>query len=72
MVSENKIQEEIDKATVAVRMVNEVDLYSLLLRIKYSQNRDKVLDEELKLCKFKLENVWGMDKEILSDLERMY
>ena len=55
MVSEDRMQKEIDRATTAVGMVNEVDLYSLLLRIKHAQNRDEVLDRELKLCRFKLE-----------------
>nr|WP_302592353.1 hypothetical protein [uncultured Marvinbryantia sp.] len=69
MVSEDRMQEEIDKATTAVGMVNAVDLYALLLRIKHAQNRDEVLDRELKLCRFKLENVWRVDKKTLEDLE---
>ena len=71
MVPDDRMQEEIDRATTAVGMVNEVDLYSLLLRIKHAQNRDKVLDRELKLCRFKLEKVWRVDKKSLEDLEKM-
>ncbi|MEI3266282.1 MAG: hypothetical protein V8R85_03760 [Frisingicoccus sp.] len=70
MVPDDRMQEEIDRATTAVGMVNEVDLYSLLLRIKHAQNRDEVLDRELKLCRFKLENVWRVDKKSLEDLEK--
>lgn len=70
MVSEDRMQEEIDRATTAVEIVKEVDLYSLLLRIKYAQNRDEVLDREIKLCRFKLENIWRMDKKLLEDLEK--
>lgn len=71
MVPDDRMQEEIDRATTAVGMVNEVDLYSLLFRIKHAQNRDEVLDRELKLCRFKLENVWRVDKKSLEDLEKM-
>lgn len=49
MVPDDRMQEEIDRATTAVGMVNEGDLYSLLLRIKHTQKRDEVLDRELKL-----------------------
>lgn len=71
MVPDDRMQEEIDRATTAVRTVNEVELYSLLLRIKHVQNRDEVLDRELKLCRFKLENVWRVDKKSLEDLEKL-
>ena len=71
MVSEDRMQKEIDRATTAVGMVNEVDLYWLLLRIIHALNRDEVLDRELKLCRFKLENVWRVDKKSLEDLVKM-
>lgn len=71
MVSEDKMQEAIDKATTAVGMVNEVNLYSVLLRIKHAQNREEVIDRELKLSRFKLEKVWQVDKKTLEDLEQI-
>ena len=65
------MQEAIDKATTAVGMVNEVNLYSVLLRIKHAQNREEVIDRELKLSRFKLEKVWQVDKKTLEDLEQI-
>ena len=64
MVSKDKMQEEIDKATVALGMQKELDLYSILLRIKYAKDR-----EEVKVCRAKLEHAWQIDKKILDDLE---
>lgn len=69
MVSEDKMQEEIDKATEVLEMQKEIDIYSTLLRIKYARDKEEVLNTELKVCKFKLENVWQMDKKVLQDLE---
>lgn len=47
MVSEDKMQEEIDKATAALGMQKELDLYSTLLRIKYAKDREEVMNREL-------------------------
>ena len=69
MVSEDKMQEEIDKATVALGMQQELDLYSILLRIKYAKDREEVIDREVKVCRAKLEHAWQIDKKILDDLE---
>ena len=44
MVSEDKMQEEIDKATAALGMQKELDLYSTLLRIKYAKDREEVMN----------------------------
>lgn len=63
MVSEDKMQEEIDKATVSLGMQKELDLYSILLRIKYAKDR------EVKVCRAKLEHAWQIDKKILDDLQ---
>ena len=63
MVSEDKMQEEIDKATAALGMQKELDLYSTLLRIK------KAKDREVKVCRAKLEHAWQIDKKILDDLQ---
>ena len=69
MVSEDKMQEEIDKATAALGMQKELDLYSILLRIKYAKDREEVINPEVKVCRAKLEHAWQIDKKILDDLE---
>lgn len=69
MVLEDKMQEEIDKATVALGMQKELDLYSILLRIKYAKDREEVIDREVKVCRAKLEHAWQIDKKILDDLQ---
>lgn len=64
------MQEEIDKATAALGMQKELDLYSILLRIKYAKDREEVIDREVKVCRAKLEHVWKIDKKkILQVLE---
>ncbi len=69
MVSEDKMQEEIDKATVSLGMQKELDLYSILLRIKYAKDREELIDREVKVCRAKLEHAWQIDKKILDDLQ---
>ena len=69
MVSEDKMQEEIDKATVSLGMHKELDLYSILLRIKYAKDREDLIDREVKVCRAKLEHAWQIDKKILDDLQ---
>ena len=69
MVSEDKMQEEIDKATAALGMQKELELYSILLRIKYAKDREEVIDREVKVCRAKLEHAWQIDKKILDDLQ---
>lgn len=69
MVSEDKMQEEIDKATAALGMQKELDLYSILLRIKYAKDREELIDREVKVCRAKLEHAWQIDKKILDDLQ---
>ena len=69
MVSEDKMLEEIDKATAALGMQKELDLYSILLRIKYAKDREEVIDREVKVCRAKLEHAWQIDKKILDDLQ---
>lgn len=71
MVSIDKMQEEVDKATETLAKLNEIDVYALLLRIKYAENRDEVLDRELEICKLKLENIWRIDIKIMKDMEEM-
>lgn len=69
MVSEDKMQEEIDKATAALGMQKELELYSILLRMKYAKDREEVIDREVKVCRAKLEHAWQIDKKILDDLQ---
>lgn len=69
MVSEDKMQEEIDKATAALGMQKALDLYLILLRIKYAKDREEVIDREVKVCRAKLEHAWQIDKKILDDLK---
>lgn len=71
MVSIDKMQEEVDKATETLAKLNEIDVYALLLRIKYAENRDEVLDRELEICKLKLEHIWRIDIKIMKDMEEM-
>ena len=64
------MQEEIDKATAALGMQKELDLYSTLLRIKYAKDREEVMNRELTVCRAKLEHAWKIDKKkILQVLE---
>ena len=63
------MQEEIDKATAALGMQKELDLYSILLRIKYAKDREEVIDREVKVCRAKLEHAWQIEKKILDDLQ---
>ena len=72
MILEENEQEEIDKATSILSMVNEIELYSLLLKIKHSDNRESVIDEALKLSRFKLENAWNIDKKSLDEIDECY
>lgn len=72
MILDEKEQEEIDKATSILSMVNEIELYSLLLKIKHSDNRESVIDEALKLSRFKLENAWNIDKKSLDEIDKCY
>lgn len=69
MVSEDKMQEEIDKATVALGIQRELDLYSILIQIKYAKDREEVINREIKICRVKLEHIWQIDKQLFHDLE---
>lgn len=52
--------EELDKATDTMNLMHEIDIYVLLQKIKYADERDAVIDEALKVSRFKLENVWKL------------
>ena len=43
MISDEKAQEELDKTTNTLNVINKIELYSLLMKIKYSDNREKLL-----------------------------
>ena len=69
MLQKSLTTTEIDKATAALGMQKELDLYSILLRIKYAKDREEVIDREVKVCRAKLEHAWQIDKKILDDLQ---
>ena len=50
-------------------MQQELDLYSILLRIKYAKDREEVINREVKVCRAKLEHAWQVYKKVLDDLE---
>jgi len=54
MVTEDKMYEEIDKATEAQMIVNLIDNYSMLLRIKYASDLGKEIENELKVMEVKM------------------
>ena len=72
MILDEKEQEELDKATSILSMVNEIELYSLLQKIKHSDKRESVINEALKLSRFKLENAWNIDKKSLNEIDKCY
>lgn len=47
MITADKMQEEIDKATEAVTKMNLIQSYATLLRIKHSSNLEQEIDNEL-------------------------
>ena len=69
MVATEKM-EELDKATDAMNLMHEIDMYVLLQKIKYSDERDVVIDEALKVSRFKLENAWKLDAKTLNELNK--
>ena len=47
MITADKMQEKIDKATEAVTKMNLIQSYATLLRIKHSSNLEQEIDNEL-------------------------
>ena len=43
MISDEEAQEKLDETTNMLNMINKIELYSLLMKIKYSDNRKKLL-----------------------------
>lgn len=37
-----------------------------------ANNRESVIDEALKLSRFKLENAWNIDKKLLDEIDECY
>lgn len=55
MVTEDKMQEEIDKATEALAITQIVEVYARLLQIKHSEDVLKEINRELHLLEIKMD-----------------
>lgn len=55
MVTEEKMQEEIDKATETLMKADLIQYYATLLRIKHSPNWEQEIDNELKVMEVKMQ-----------------
>ena len=62
--------EELDKATDTMNLMHEIDIYVLLQKIKYADERDAVIDEALKVSRYKLEYGWKIDAKLLNELNK--
>ena len=69
MISDEKAQEKLDETTNMLNMINKIELYSLLMKIKYSDNREKIIDETLKVTRFLLTNVMDVKEESLNEID---
>ena len=54
MVKDEKMYDEIDKATTAQMSTNLLDNYAMLLRIKKASNPEQVINEELQFLEMKM------------------
>ena len=72
MISDEKAQEKLDETTNMLNMINKVELYSLLMKIKYSDNREKIIDETLKVTRFLLTNVMDVKEESLKEIDECF
>ena len=72
MISDEKAQEKLDETTNMLNMINKIELYSLLMKIKYSDNREKIIDETLKVTRFLLTNVMDVKKESLKEIDECF
>ena len=68
MISDEKAQKKLDETTNMLNMINKVELYSLLMKIKYSDNKEKIIDETLKVTRFLLTNVMDVKEESLNEI----
>ena len=72
MISDEKAQEKLDETTNMLNMINKIELYSLLKKIKYSDNREKIIDETLKVTRFLLTNVMDVKEESLNEIDECF
>lgn len=72
MISDEKAQEKLDETTNMLNMINKVELYSLWMKIKYSDNREKIIDETLKVTRFLLTNVMDVKEESLNEIDECF
>lgn len=72
MISDEKAQEKLDETTNMLNMINKIELYSLLMKIKYSDNREKIIDETLKFTRFLLTNVMDVKEESLKEIDECF
>lgn len=72
MISDEKAQEKLDETTNMLNMINKIELYSLLMKIKYSDNREKIIDEALKVTRFLLTNVMDVKEESLKEIDECF
>lgn len=72
MFSDEKAQEKLDETTNMLNMINKIELYSLLMKIKYSDNREKIIDETLKVTRFLLTNVMDVKEESLNEIDECF
>jgi hypothetical protein len=72
MISDEKAQEKLDETTNMLNMINKIELYSLLTKIKYSDNREKIIDETLKVTRFLLTNVMDVKEESLKEIDECF
>jgi hypothetical protein len=72
MISDEKAQEKLDETTNMLNMINKIELYSLLMKIKYSDNREKIIDETLKVTRFLLTNVMDVKEESLKKIDECF
>ena len=72
MISDEKAQEKLDETTNMLNMINKIELYSLLMKIKYSDNREKIIDETLKVTRFLLTNVMDVREESLKEIDECF
>ena len=72
MISDEKAQEKLDETTNMLNMINKIELYYLLMKIKYSDNREKIIDETLKVTRFLLTNVMDVKEESLNEIDECF
>ena len=72
MISDEEAQEKLDETTNMLNMINKIELYSLLMKIKYSDNREKIIDETLKVTRFLLTNVMDVKVEFLNEIDECF